>query len=415
MGLISCDRIRPARINQLSLLIDDTQLSLRLSRMGFAMDGPTKVHRTYRFRIYPTRRQGLALEAQLEFARNLYNAALEQRRYAWRAGRRIGYITQCRELTDLRAAGDGPPRMSCSAMRSPLRRLERAYQAFFRRVKAHEKPGYPRFRSRRRYHSLTWDSAWSIRDRRLALLGIGHVRVKWHRDLPGSAKVRNVTVRRSVGHWYACFALELNAPAVPIQRFEPAVGIDLGVQNFAALSTGELIPGPRAYRAASRCLRVAQRRVSRRVKGSRRRGKAGLLLARLHQRIRNVRRNHAHQTSRRLVIDFGLIAVEDLQLRALTRGFLAKDINDQGWAEFLWLLGCKAEDAGTQVVRVPPGGSSQGCSGCGISVPKTLSERTHRCPNCGLVVDRDVNAARNILRLGLSRQAITWPTGACVA
>jgi putative transposase len=383
--------------------------------MGCAMDRSTPVHRTYRFRIYPTRGQELALEAQLGFACDLYNAALEQRRYARRVGRRIDYVTHCRDLTALRAAGDGPPGMSCSAMRNPLRRVERAYRGFFRRVNVGEKPGYPRFRSRRRYDSLTWDSGWSIRERRLALLGIGHLKVKWHRDLPTSAKVCTVTVRRIVGRWYACFTVALPATAVPNRVVTPAVGVDLGVQNFAALSTGALIPGPRAYRAASCQLRAAQRRVSRRVKGSRRRQKAGLLLARLHERIGNLRRDHAHKLSRRLVSDFGLVAVEDLQLRGLTRGFLAKDIRDQGWAEFLRLLGYKAEDAGVQVVRVPPGGTSQGCSTCGTSVSKPLSERTHRCPNCGLVVDRDVNAARNILRLGLSRQATTWPTGACVA
>ena len=379
------------------------------------MASPTRVNRTYRFRIYPTRKQRLALEAQLGFACDLYNAALEQRRYAFGTGQRVGYVSQCRELTALRAAGDGPSKMSCSAMRSPLRRLERAYQAFFRRVKAGEKPGYPRFRSRRRYDSLTWDSAWSIQERRLALLGIGHLKVKWHRELPASAKVCTVTIRRVAGRWYACFVLALQVSAVPARTVMRAVGVDLGVQNFAALSTGELIPGPRAYRAARRQLRVAQRRVSRRVKGSRRRQKAGLLLARLHERIRNLRGNHAHQLSRRLVSEFGLIAVEDLHIRGLTRGFLAKDINDQGWAEFLRLLGYKAEDAGIKVVAVSPDGTSQICSGCGARVPKALSERVHHCPYCGLVLDRDINAARNILRLGMSRQAPTWPSGACVA
>ncbi len=375
----------------------------------------TRVNRTYRYRIYPTRKQRLALEAQLGFACDLYNAALEQRRYAWRAGQLVGYVSQCRELTALRAAGDGPPQMSCSAMRSPLRRLERAYQAFFRRVKAGEKPGYPRFRSRRRYDSLTWDSAWSIQERRLALQGIGHLKVKWHRELPASAKVCTVTVRRVVGRWYVGFALALQIPAAPARKLIRAVGVDLGIQNFAALSTGELIEGPRAFRAALRHLRVAQRRVSRRVKASRRWQKVGLLLARRHERIRNVRANHAHQLSRRLVSGFDLIAVEDLEVRAMTRGFLAKDINDQGWTKFLRLLEYKAEDAGIQVVPVPPGGSSQTCSGCGARVPKPLSERVHRCATCGLVLDRDINAARNIRRLGMSRQAATWPTGACVA
>jgi putative transposase len=378
------------------------------------MVGPTRI-RAYRFRIYPTRRQRLALEAQLRFACDLYNAGLEQRRYARRAGKRVGYVSQCRELTALRAAGDGPPQMSCSAMRSPLRRLERAYQAFFRRVKAGEKPGYPRFRSQRRYDSLTWDSAWSIQEKRLALPGIGHLKVNWHRELPESAKVCTVTVRRVVGRWYACFALTLPAPVVLPRTSVRVVGLDLGIQNFAALSTGELIPGPRAYRAAQRKLRVAQRRVSRRMTGSGRRQKACLLLARLHERIRNIRGSHAHQLSRQLVSDFVFIAVEDLQIRRLARGFLAKDVSDQGWAEFLRLLRYKAEDAGIQVVAVPPGGSSQTCSRCEARVPKPISERVHRCPGCALVIDRDVNAARNLLRLGLSRQALTWPSGACVA
>jgi len=213
---------------------------------GCAMDYPAKVHRTYRFRLYPTQRQRLALEAQLGFACDLYNAALEQRRYARRAGRRIGYVSQCRELTEIRRAGDGPPRMSCSAMRDPLRRLERAFQAFFRRAKAGEKPGYPRFRSRRRYDSLTWASAWSIRERRLALQGIGHLKVKWHRELPASAKVCTITVRRIADRWYTCFALALPISAAPNRALMPAVGVDIGIKNFVALSTGELVPGPRA-------------------------------------------------------------------------------------------------------------------------------------------------------------------------
>jgi putative transposase len=381
-----------------------------------ATDGATTVHRTYRFRIYPTRGQVFALEAQLGFACDLYNAALEQRRYAWRGRRRsVSLYEQFRQLTDVRAASIGPAQMSCSAMRDPLQRLDRAFTAFFRRVKAGAEPGHPRFRSRRRYDSLTWDSAWSVRERRLALQGVGHVKVKWHRDIPPSAKVCTVTVHRIVGRWYASFALALPAPAASNRALLPAVGMDLGVQNFAALSTGELIPGPRAYRAASQRLRVAQRRVSRRAKGSQRRQKAGRLLGRLHQRIRNLRQNHAHQLSRRLVSRFGLIVVEDLRVLALTRGLLAKDITDQGWAEFLRLLGYKAEDAGIRVLRVPPGGSSQACSDCGTVVPKPLAERTHRCPSCALVLDRDINAARNILRLGLSRQATTWPAGASVA
>jgi putative transposase len=375
-----------------------------------------QLKRTYRYRIYPTVRLRLAVEAQLGFACQLYNAALEQRRDVWR-GRHLSVklSKQFRELTAVRAAGLGPANMNCSAMRDPLRRLDRAFAAFFRRVKAGVTPGYPRFRSARRYDSLTWDSGWGVRNGRLALQGIGHVKVKWHRPLPASAVVRTVTVRRVAERWYACFSLRVSGSPQILANQRPGVGLDLGIQHFATLSTGEQIPGPRAYRAAMRQLRVAQRRVSRRQKGSHRRQGARLLLARQHERIRNLRHDHAHKLTRRLVSDFGLIAVEDLNVGGLARGPLAKDVTDQGWAAFLTILEYKAAEAGTRLIRVPPRGTSQTCSGCGVVVPKVLSERIHRCPDCGLVIDRDTNAARNILRLGLSRQASTWPTGACVA
>jgi putative transposase len=380
------------------------------------MADDNRFRRTYRYRIYPTVRLRLALEAQLGFACQLYNAALEQRRYAWRARRRsVTLYDQFRDLTEVRAASMGPANMNCSAMRDPLRRLDRAFDAFFRRVKAGAKPGYPRYRSVRRYNSLTWDSGWGIHDGRLALQGIGKVKVKWHRPLPASAVVRTVAVRRVAERWYTCFSLRVPGLRPVAAAGRPAVGFDLGIQHFATLSTGEQIPGPRAYRAAMRQLRVAQRRVCRRQKSSNRRHKAGLLLARRHERIRNLRLDHAHKLSRRLVADFGLIALEDLNICGLARGALAKDVTHQGWAAFLTMVEYKAEEAGTRLIRVPPLGTSQTCSGCSIVVPKPLSERTHRCPACGLVVDRDTNAARNILRLGLSRQASTWPTGACVA
>ena len=382
------------------------------------MADDTRLKRTYRYRIYPTVRQRFTLESQLNFACQLYNAALEQRRYAWRGRRQaVTLYGQFRELTDLRAAGLGPVDMNCSAMRDPLRRLDRAFVAYFRRVQAGvNKPGYPRFRSLRRYDSLTWVSGCGMRDGRLALQGIGQIKVKWHRQLPTSADVRTITVRRSAGRWYACFSLRVRvfrSPQAPAAR-RPYVGLDLGIQNFATLSTGEQIPGPRAYRMTMRVLRVAQRRASRRLRGSRRREKAGVLVARQHERVRNLRYDHAHKLTRRLVSDFGLIAVENLHVGRLARGRLAKDVNDQGWAAFLTILGYKAAEAGTRLIEVWPAGTSQTCSGCGVVVPKPLSERMHRCSAWGLVIDRDTNAARNILRLGLSRQASTWPTGACV-
>ncbi len=184
-----------------------------------------------------------------------------------------------------------------------------------------------------------------MRDRRLPLQGIGHLKVKWHRALPESAVVRTVTVRRVAGRWYACFSLLVSRPALPGAAQRPAVGIDLGIRQLS----GGLAPvagRPTAGIEAG--------------EGSRRRQKLGFLLERKHERIRNIRHDHAHKLTRRLVSDFGLIAVEDLNIRGLAQGFLAKHVTDQGWNALLTVLEYKAAEAGTQLVRVMPGGSSRG-------------------------------------------------------
>jgi len=374
---------------------------------------PGALQRTYRYRLYPTARQRLAFQAQLSFACELYNAALEQRRDAWRRGRRsVSYVAQCRDLTDSRVHGLGPVGMSCHAMRDPLRRLDRAFGAFFRRVRAGEKPGYPRFRSRRRYDTVTWDS-WRLQQGRLGLPGIGFLKLRWHRPLPSDADLRTVTVRRHARHWYVGFALERPKPQ-PLPTTGQSVGLDLGITTFAALSTGERLPGPRALNAAQRRLRLAQRRVSRRILGSHRRRRAILLVAALHENVRNLRRDHAFKLANDLVKRFDVIYVEALQLKGLARSRLARDVHDQGWGAFLTILSDKAAEAGRSVIALDPRNTSQRCSACGALVPKRLGERRHRC-GCGYQADRDVNAARNLYRLGESCQAPTWPTGACVA
>lgn len=380
---------------------------------GAAQSQPLRLLRTFRYRIYPTVGQRSALVAQLAFACELYNAALEQRRDAWRSRRRsISYAAQCRDLTEVRSSELGPTGMSCHAMRDPLRRLDRSFAAFFRRLKSGDKPGYPRFRSRRRYDTLTWDQ-WMLRHGRLRLPGIGHLKVGWHRPLPRDAQIRTVTIRRHARHWYVNFSLQRCKP-MPLPATNESVGLDLGIAVFATLSTGEQLVGPRSLRLAQRRLRIAQRRVSRRVRGSNRRRKAGLVLARLHERVRNVRRDHAFKLAKTLVQRFDVIYVEDLNLRGLARGRLARDIHDQAWGAFLTILTDKAVEAGRSVIAIDARNTSQVCSGCGRLVPKPLSQRWHRCP-CGYEADRDINAARNLYRLGESRQAQTRPTRASVA
>jgi putative transposase len=248
---------------------------------------------------------------------------------------------------------------------------------------------------------------------RLRLPGVGSLKLRWHRPLPSDAELLSVTVRRHARHWYVGFALE-RPKSAPLPATGQSVGLDLGITTFAALSTGERLAGPRALRAAQRRLRVAQRRVARRLRGSHRRRRAAQLVARLHERVRNLRRDHAFKLANDLVCRFDVIYVEALNLQGLARGRLARDVHDQGWGAFLTILSDKAAEAGRSMIAVDARNTSQACSACGALVPKPLRERWHRCP-CGYQADRDVNAARNLYRLGESRQAPTWPTGACVA
>lgn len=361
--------------------------------------------KAYRYRLYPTRRQVAALEEQLGFACDLYNAALDQRREWWKRGRPTERYEQGRQLTELRRAGLAVAGMNVTCQEQVLQRLDRAFAGFFRRVRNGEKPGYPRFRSQHRYDSLTWRRGCggaAVVDGRLRLQGVGHVKVRWHRVLP--SEPLETTVRRAAGKWYASFVVEAEPQRLPATGKE--VGVDLGVSTFAALSTGELVEGPRAFKAARADLRRAQRRLARRRRGSHRRLKARAQVARRHEHVREARRDHHHKTARALVERFDRIYIEDLNIAGLSRGWLARDVHDQGWRRFIEILRAKAEEAGREVIAVNPAGTSQRCSECGAVVPKPLSERTHRC-DCGYTADRDVNAARNVLGLGRSLQALT--------
>lgn len=363
---------------------------------------------TFKYRLYPNRRQAEALDGQLAEACRLYNAALQERRDAYRmAGKSLTYYDQAAHLKAIRTAGDlGLANLSAS--QDVLRRVDRTLRAFFTRIKTGQKAGYPRFKSRRRFDSYTFpaygDGCRLRANGRLYLQGVGEVKVKLHRPVVGD--IKTVTVKRECGRWYACFSVE--CASAPLPPTDQAVGVDVGLLAFAALSDGSLVENPRHARKAQTQLRRAQRKVARRKKGGHRRRKAVALLARAHLRVANQRRDFHHKVARSLVNTYGLIAVEDLNVKGLAGGMLARSVHDAGWGAFLTTLAHKAEEAGRVLVRVNPNGTSQVCSQCRSlpDVPKTLADRIHRC-SCGAVLDRDVNAARNILRLGLSLQAST--------
>lgn len=376
-------------------------VALLLSRMDVRA-----MRRTYRYRLYPARQQAAALGAQVDEACRLYNAALDERRSAWRMnGISLRYLDQANQLKAIRAAGDLGV-ANFSACQDVLRRVDKTFAAFFRRVKAGEKRGYPRFRSRFRYDSLTWPS-WgdgcSLRlNGRLYLQGVGDLKVKWHRPLPADATIKTVTAKRQAGQWYVCFSVEMPEPE-PLPVSDLVVGIDVGLTTFAVLSDGTEVANPRHFRAAERHLRVAQRKLARRQRRSRRRQKARQPVARLHAHVRDQRRDFQHKTARALVEQYGLIAVEDLNTKGLAASMLAKSVHDAGWSQFISILAVKAAEAGRRLVKVNPAGTTQVCSTCGVLVPKTLAERRHECPACGLSLGRDHNAARNVLHRALDK------------
>lgn len=355
---------------------------------GDAVNQPTQkmLIRTYRFKLKPTRAQHIRLREALEHSRQLYNAALEERIDCYRkTGKGMSFFDQSKALAQLRASEGS---IYASTMeRAPLKALDLAYKAFFNRG------GFPRFKGREWFKSIAWTDlgGWKF-DGKFRAKGIGTLRVHQHRPLPSAPKTARV--KREGRHWYLYLPCEVEACAT--NDNELAVGVDLGVSTFIALSDGTLIPGPRHGRKSHRELRRRQRALARCKRGSRRRRDVREKVAAAHLRVRRARRTFHFQTAADLVRRFGLIAVEDLNIKGLAGSRLARDVNDAAWGQFIHILCDKAESAGRRVVKVDPRGTSQTCPECDTVKAKELSERLHACP-CGFTADRDVAAAQVIL------------------
>jgi putative transposase len=362
------------------------------------------VRKAYKYKLNPTPNQERELGRVLGLCRWLYNTALEQRIIAYRrAGVSLSRYQQEAELKDLRAEFPEYAAMHSHVLQDVLARLDKTYQAFFRRVKVGEKAGFPRYQGRDRWHSFTYKefgNGTTLDNGFLVLSKIGRIAVRWSRPIEGTPKT--VTISREADGWYVCFSCA-DVPVQPLPPTEQETGIDLGIEAFATLSNGTRIFSPGWYRQAERALKTAQRRVSRRKKGSNRRRKAVQLLAKAHQTVRRQRQDFHHKTALALVRANDVIYHEDLQTANMLKNHhLAKSINDAGWSAFLSILAFKAACAGKRVQAVNPAFTSQRCSGpgCGIVVSKGLSVRWHRCPECGTILHRDHNAARNIERAG---------------
>ena len=358
--------------------------------------------RTITYALYPSPGQENRLFHFLHVGRRLYNHALEQRiRYYKETAKSLTNYDQNRDLTNLRAVSKVLADVPSQVERDALRRLDKAFANFFRRIKeGNDKPGFPRFKGSNRWQSFSIFEPGKVvvGTNRIRIRGIsGQVVARNVRKPEGKIKQQRIVLR--AGRWFCQLVVDDGRESPQIVPVKSAIGIDMGLKSFAVLSTGEDIPNPRFGRNMERKLARCQRSVSRKNMGSNNRRKAVRQLQRIHLRISDQRWNFTHHLSKRLVAAHQLIAVEKLSILGMVNsGFrLGKSILDAAWGQLLFQLGYKAEEAGCLKVEVEPAGTSQDCSQCGERVQKDLSVRVHRCQHCGLVLNRDVNAAKNIL------------------
>ncbi len=351
------------------------------------------MRKTFKCRIYPTRKQNIKLLHVLGVCRRLYNDSLHDRQVAYEdchCG--LSYYDQQNWLKYADYQG-----VYGHVLQNVLRRIDTSFQNFFGRVKNGEKPGYPRFQGRSRYDSFTYPdpygTGYKLEDGKLHLSKIGAIRIFVHREIEGD--IKTCTIKRDADHWYATFSAELPDP-IP-QAIRTSVGVDVGITKLATLSDGTEIKNPKILDKYDSKLRKAQRKLSRKKKGSNNRNKQRLKVARLHRKIRNARKDYMHKTSRTLADTYDRLIFEDLRIKNMVKNHhLARSIHDASWNMLINFTTYKAEYAGGAVERVNPRNTSKQCSACGYIQAMPLSRRTYNCIYCGNTMDRDHNAAINI-------------------
>ena len=367
--------------------------------------------KTYKYRLYPTAKQKKSLLSILDACRWLYNQFLEQRKTLWETQKKgITCYGQIGELPKF--VKDNPilERVYSQTKQNVAIRVDLAFKDFFRRCKSGETPGYPRFKGKNRYDSFTYPQANSgfkltENDTRLYLSKVGTVKIRLHRKPEG--KMKTCTIKRSpTGKWYACISCtDVPVTSVQVKPSSAQVGIDVGLKTFATFSDGKTIQNPRFFKKSEKALAKAQRKLAKQTMNTPERVKARKVVSKVHEKISNRRDNFSHQESRKIVDAYGTICVEDLNIKnMIAKGqfpLIRKGIADVAWNEFGKKLAYKAENAGRQFVKVNPAFTSQDCNNCGNRQVMKLSDRIYSCPACGISIDRDLNAAKNILAVGL--------------
>ncbi len=363
--------------------------------------------KAYRYRLYPTKKQVTCLKRTLEICRWVYNNTLAMRKNAWEIEKQnISYFETKRQLPIWKREKPELKTVHSQVLQDVTKRVDLAFQAFFLRVKRGEKSGYPRFKGYGRYDSITYpQSGFHLISGQNILHAskIGDIPIVIHRSLDG--EIKTLTIRRtSTDKWYACFSVEIPDSDSDRETLsnDSVVGIDVGLTTFCTMSDGTTVENPRWFRNDEKKLAKSQRKLSRLEKGTPERRKQRKIVARIHEKISNKRKDFIYKLANNLTNTYGTIVFEDLNVKNMMKNHcLAKSIGDAAWNLLISTTVNKAEEAGCTVVLVNPKQTSQICSQCGQIVKKTLSDRIHSCPYCGLNMNRDLNASINIMRLGL--------------
>ena len=365
------------------------------------------MRKSFQFRIYPTKNQEVKLISTLNTCRHLYNDALAERRdqatfnklisdwqlFPWGKTEWINYYDQANALS--KSKTEFQKQAYAHSLQNVLKRVERSFQNFFGGA------GYPRFQGRNRYNSFTYPDAYGIGYKitdggKLKLSKIGEIKIKQHREIEG--QVKTCTIKRDTDSWYASFSVVMD-PEPPLELVGQSIGVDVGLKSLVTLSNGEQIEPPQYLRESEDKLVKAQQGLSRKKKGSSNRNKQRIEVARIHRTIRNQRKDFTHKLSSHLVKTYDTIVFEKLQIQNMVKNHhLAKSISDAGWGQLIEYTKFKAEYAGRVVELVNPRNTSKECSICGHIQDMPLSQRTYNCPECGNLMDRDHNAAINILQ-----------------
>ena len=359
------------------------------------------VRKSFRFRLRLTKKQACLLQLQLDECRWLYNELLEQRKLAHED--LDVSLTKYQQLMFLPLLKEERPSLNqihSQVLQNIVDRLDKAFQSFFRRCKSGETPGFPRFRGVHRYNSFCYpQSGFSLVDKILTLSKIGPIRVKMHRPIKG--EVKTCTLRKNAsGDWDVSFSCEVEAN--PLAPQQAAIGIDVGIEHFATLSNGQEIANPRFFKRGEKALTKAQRKLSALKRGTSERRKQGKVVAKVHERICNQRKDFCHKQSKKIIDHYQYICIEDLDIKKMVKqSHFAKSVTDASWNQFRQFLTYKAAEAGRKLGVVNPAYTSQDCSQCGYRQEKKLSDRMHCCSECGYKASRDLNAAQNILALGM--------------